>query len=297
MSGVGPATKSKLNSVGVNSIEDLTDWDSENLSDEAGVSSRKASDLIETAKQNAVIIQSGQEVVDEHEKKETYTTGMDDLDDLLGGGIREGHIVGISGEPSAGKTQMCFQMLCAAVEATGKPAVYIETERERYEPERIQSIANDPDIQDKIYRVKAYDLDTQYSSYGKIEEMFDEISLVVVDSFTSRFRLSDKFEGRGSLSERSNEFSRHLTSLEKTAEALQCPILLTLQVYGNPSQYGGANTTYGGALLQHTVGFNIHMKNAQGSLSKAQLRGHPGEGDGEVHINITDDGLEAMKNA
>jgi len=292
--GIGSATEERLNDAGVQTIDDLASAKIQELTP-FGISESKAQKIIERARKQGVVIQSGAEVEKEYQNKEERTTGMDALDKLIGGGWREDHIVGLSGESSAGKTQLVFQSLVAAVEETGDPAVYIETERGRYEPERINSLASDPETQKKVYRIKAYNLDQQLLAYQKVAESMDEVSLVAVDSFTARFRLSDKFEGRSSLQQRSKEFGRHLNTLEEMIETTDCPVLITLQIYGNPSAYGSASSTYGGELLNHTVTYFVKMSKDKGSLRKAELHGHPGEGEGEVYLTIGEDEIKAVE--
>jgi len=294
LKGVGGVTEERLESAGISSVDELAQTTVEHLSDE-GMSDNKADKIIRRAKQNAVIVQTGDEVVEEYESKDNITTGMDVLDETIDGGWQQGNVVAISGESGAGKTQVTFQALVAAAEATGQPVVYIETERNRYSPSRLQSMANDENTLNLIHRVKAYDLEQQEMAYGKVSEHFEDCALVVIDSFTARFRLSDEFENRGDLQTRSKIMGRHLQKIEQMAEYLEVPVLMTAQVYGNPSAYGGANNTYGGSLFHHSVNYFLKMKNAQGSFSKANITNHPEVGDIEFHVNITGTGLESMK--
>ena len=295
MKGVGGVTEERLHNAGVTSVDELAQTTVDTLVDE-GMSENKAEKIIRRAKQNAVIVQSGSEVVEEYDAKDNITTGMEHLDEILGGGWQQGNVVAISGETGSGKTQIGFKALVSAVEATGRPVVYIETERNRYSPKRLKSLSdNGDDLLDKIYRVKAYDLEQQEMAYGKVREHFDDCALVVVDSFTARFRLSDKFEDRGDLQTRSKIMGRHLEQIEKMASHLEVPVLMTAQVFGNPSAYGSATSTYGGSLFHHTVNYFIKMKDAQGTFSKATIANHPEVGETEFHVNITDSDLEAME--
>jgi DNA repair protein RAD51/DNA repair protein RadA len=115
--------------------------------------------------------------------------------------------------------------------------------------------------------------------------------MVVVDSFTSRFRLATKFDGRSQLGERNQEFSRHLAELEQMAKDLGCPVLLNCQVYANPTQYGGSTVIYGSSLMMHMVNFVVMMKSKQGQLAQIDVQNHPEHGDFDILAQITDDGL------
>jgi RecA/RadA recombinase len=295
LKGVGGVTEERLNNAGVTSIDELAQTTIDSLTDE-GMSENKAEKIIRRAKENAVIVQSGNEVVEEYESKENITTGMPYLDNLLDGGWQQGNVVAISGETGSGKTQIGFKAMVSAVEATDKPVVYIETERNRYSPKRLTSLSElGEGILSNIYRVKAYDLEQQEMSYAKVRKEFDDCSLVVIDSFTARFRLSDEFSGRDNLPKRSQIMGRHLEQIEKMAAHLDVPVLMTAQIMGNPTPYGSSQSTYGGSLFHHTVNYFIKMKNAQGSFSKATIANHPEIGEVEFHINITENDLEAME--
>lgn len=294
LSGVGPATVQKLKSAGAESLGDLAEKEPEELI-ESGVGEKKARRLITEAKRDAVIIQSGEDVVDEYSSKSRVTTGMGALDEAVGGGWEEGDMVAIYGGSGTGKSQLGYYSLVKAVEATGDAAVLIETERNRFSVDRIKALSDDEDTYKKIHRVKAYDLDTQFNSYGKVAEMFNDISIVVVDSFTSRFRLSDQFEDRGSLSQRSTVMGRHLTELEKMAEEVEAPVLLTAQIYQGPSQYSQKEYAYGGSLFMHTVSYMIRMREGQGEMKEAAILNHPGKPESQLGVQIGEDSLKAYK--
>lgn len=293
LKGVGGVTAERLKEAGVDDLDSLAQSTQDDLTD-AGMSESKASKLIRRAKRNTVVVQSGSEVVDEYDSKANIPTGMDLFDDVLDGGWREGDVVAVSGESGAGKTQICYQAMVTAVEDTGKDVVYIETERNRYSPKRLRSLSTDEDTQDKIHRVKAYDLEQQELAYDKIRTHFEDCALVVIDSFTARFRLSDDFDGRSKLQDRSKIIGRHLTRIEKMAEELGVPVLMTAQIYGNPSGYGG-NGTYGGSLFQHSVNYFVDMSNAQGSFSKATIKNHYEVADTEIFLNIKGDEIQTSK--
>lgn len=297
LKGVGRKTEEQLNEAGINSLNDLAKASVDDLTSLGGFSESKAEKLIGRAKENALIVQTGDEVVNEYDSKNKIPSGIEPLDSAIGGGFQQGHIVGLSGGSNTGKTQLCFQTMVNAVEETGNPAVYIETEPHRYEPERLRSLASSTATQENIFRIKAYDLEKQVSAYKRtmrIPEQLDDvddISVVCVDSFNSAFRLSDKFDGRGSLSERSTEFGKHLRTLVDMVETLDVPSLLTLQVYGNPSAYGSSVRTYGGELVNHTLTYMVKMSDAEANMKQAKIQGHTGRGEQEVYLSIQDSSI------
>lgn len=292
--GAGPATLERLKDDGVETVDELAACDPEDLENLGEAKSKK---LIKRANEKTILVQSGSDVEQEYLSRNVLPTGVDPLDHMMDGGIREGDIVGIAGPSSVGKTQFLFKAMVSAVEETGNPAIYIETERDTYQPQRIQELANEDDTQSKIHRIQVDTLEKQYTAYNKTSKIpeqydnIDKVSLVCVDSFTSQFRLTDKFEDRSSLSSRNSEFGKHLRAIMDMTDTLGCPALLTMQVYGNPTQYGGAHVTWGGELVAHTLSYRFIMTNGKGSLQKLMVSGHPGVDDGEVYISIQEHDL------
>lgn len=293
INGVGNVTEDRLNTIGISSVEDLAKADVDDLEDE-GIGQSRAESLIKQAKRKGVMIQTGEEVAEEYENRGVVTTGMDALDDILGDGFMEGHMVGIPGPSSVGKSQLVFQSLCRAVEETGKPAVYIETEKDRYDPERLASLANEEGTQEKIYRIPVRELESQLLAYESVIENMDDVCIVAVDSFTARFRLSEQFQDRTSLGDRSTAMAEHLNLLERLSEEKECPVLLTLQIYGNPQAYG-SDQTWGGELLSHMLSYKVSLREGKGATKKATIQGHSGQSEDTVLLNIGETEIEATE--
>ena len=77
LNGVGSVTEERCNEAGVESVEDLTEGSKsemiERLSD-AGVSDNKANSLVNQAKEELIIIQSGEDVVQEYDEQQLVPT-------------------------------------------------------------------------------------------------------------------------------------------------------------------------------------------------------------------------------
>lgn len=296
ISGVGPSTIESLNDAGIYSIEDLADASIEEITD-AGMSNSRAKDVKYKAKQNTVTIQTGAEVQEEYDNKNKIKSNIKQLDEALEGGFEENAVISCWGESGTGKSQLAQKMLVEGYEQTGKPAILIETERDRFRPKRIEALASQDDTVENIHRVKAYSTDKQYSSYGKIIDTFDEASVVVVDSLTARIRLASEFDGRGTLSERSSVLGGHLIKLEEVAERLKCPVVFTNQAYRNPDSYGKKVLQYGGSKIKHSSTFFIQMSEAKGELFEAEVQQHPSTGNTSVLIDITEDDIKGVNSA
>lgn len=288
--GVGDRTAETLESAGIENGEDLAQSTPEDL-EQVGIGESKANKLIRRAGEKTISIQSTFDREAEYEERETISSGIPELDKMIGGGFEEECIVAAYGQPSSGKTQCGLFAMVNAVKETGDPAVYVETEKDRFRPERLKHFTDDDEVLENIHAIRAYDLEDQYNAYGTIMEEFDTLSLLVVDSFTARFRLAEKFEGRQNLGARASEFRKHLNRLEELGKELRCPVYLSCQVSPNPDQYGRQETIYGSTLFQHMANYLLHLASSAGDLRKIELENHPSKADDEIEINITGDGI------
>lgn len=293
INGIGKKTKETFQDNGIEDVEELANSSIEDIAS-CGVSNSRAKDIKFKAKQNTVTIQTGVEVQEEYDDKNKIKSNIEKLDDLIEGGFEENSVVSIWGDSATGKSQLAQKMLVEGYEQTGKPSILIETEKDRFRPERIKKLSNKEDTLNNIIRVKAYDLDKQYSSYGKIMDEFGEAAVVVIDSLTARIRLSPNFNGRQDLPERSNEMKRHLNQIENIAQRLKCPVLFTNQASVNPDSYGKDLVQYGGKLIQYTAQFHIQMAEAQGELFEANIQQHPSSGDNSVVIDIGEESIQGV---
>lgn len=291
--GVGPKTEASLKDNGIESLEDLATMPIEDIA-ASGMSTERAKDLQHSAKQSTVIIQSGNEVEKEYDEKKQIQSNIEELDTALEGGFTEEAVISVWGESGSGKTQLCMKALVEGVKQTGENAVFIETEKDRFRPERLEALSDRDDILEKVHRVKAYSIDQQYGSYDKIMEYFNEASIVVVDSLTARIRLSADFQGRESLSGRSGELGKHLIKLEEIGERLECPVLFTNQAYKNPDSYGKNVIQYGGSKIRHTAQFFIYMSQGTGETHVAEVQNHPSTGNTEIVVNINENDIDQM---
>lgn len=301
--GVGNTYEEKLEEAGIDSVNKLANSSVEDLAD-AGIAEGSAEKIINRAQKQGVMMQSGAEVEEEQDNARYISTGMQPLDRMLGGGFQGGFLIGISGESKAGKTQFALQSLAAAADYTDGACIYIETEPNRFHIDRVKSLCRKDDSYKQIHLIQAHNADSeadnlklQRNAYDAVKDAFDEVSMVVVDSFVANFRLSGEFESRADLPKRNTMIADHLEGLQSLANEFDCPVLMTLQVMGNPDQFSGSNVDiWGSVLMDHTITYLIHMSHAKGELKEASMKGHPARPDDSVMMKIPENApLEAME--
>ncbi|PHQ43926.1 hypothetical protein Z052_01950 [Halorubrum sp. C191] len=336
LSGVGPGKESKLRDAGIESVNELANADLDTL-ENAGI--RQAETILDRAQRQGVQIQSGVAVEEEQQEAAKVTTSLPEVDAMMGGGLRGGFIVGVSGESKAGKTQFALQSLVAAAQYHVGEAVYIETEPNRFQTERLRSLIRDDgemgenirkgvngedgldglddqddrddrheeylddprtdprDVLSHIHKIEAYEPDddvdnlrVQRNSYDAVRETFDEVSIVVVDSFIANFRLSGEFTDRSDLPDRNAVIADHLEAIQSLSNDFDCPVLLTLQVQGDPDAYSGSDfSLWGPVLMDHTITHLLHLTHGKGDKKQVELKGHPSQPDDEVTLHIPED--------
>ena len=132
----------------------------------------------------------------------------------------------------------------------------------------------------RIHKIEAYDPDSevdnlriQRNAYEAVRDNFDDVSLIVVDSFIANFRLSDRVERRDDLPGRNNVVADHLEGLQSLADEFDRPVLMTLQVRGNPERYASDTDLWRPVLIQDTITHLLHFQGTDEGLSEAGSNG------------------------
>ncbi|MBS3062184.1 MAG: AAA family ATPase [Candidatus Diapherotrites archaeon] len=132
-------------------------------------------------------------------------TGIPGLDDLLGGGIPEGNLVVVSGDPGAGKTSFCIEFLYNGVVKYGENGVYISLEES--EPEIVKQAAYYgfdfiPLIKDRRLKIETIQLYDFEKLKNAIEETVDSVKarrIVIDPGVVFRLFFEKELEARKSI--------------------------------------------------------------------------------------------------
>ncbi len=132
--GVGESTLNKLIKAGFSSLESIAFTPPSIIQDESGLGEKTTAKLIKASMEKLNIGFKSAEDVWEHRKNiARISTGSQELDDLLGGGVETGSVIEFFGEFRTGKTQIMHQ-LCVNVQLNEDKggiegrALYIDTE-------------------------------------------------------------------------------------------------------------------------------------------------------------------------
>ena len=144
--GVGPATAEKLKENGFDSYQGIAVASPGELSNTADIGESSAADIIQAAREAADIggFETGADVLERREQIGKLTWGVDEIDDLLGGGVETQSITEVYGEFGAGKSQVTHQLsvnvqLPAEHGGLEGSAIFVDSE-DTFRPERIEQM-------------------------------------------------------------------------------------------------------------------------------------------------------------
>ncbi|SEQ82932.1 DNA repair and recombination protein RadA [Natrinema salaciae] len=331
--GVGPATADKLHDAGFDSFQSLAVAAPSELSNTADVGESTASDIVRAARDAADIggFETGSTVLERRNEIGKLSWHIDEVDDLLGGGIETQSITEVYGEFGAGKSQVTHQMavnvqLPKEVGGLHGCAIFVDSE-DTFRPERIDDMvrglpdeaidatledreiegsADDEeavdelvdDVLEKIHVAKAFNSNHQMLLAEKAKELAGEhedseypVRLLCVDSLTAHFRA--EYVGRGELADRQQKLNKHLHDLDKVGNLYNCAVIVTNQVASNPDSFFGDPTQpIGGNILGHKSTFRIYLRKSKGDKRIVRLVDAPNLADGEAVMRVQDGGLK-----
>uniref|UniRef100_A0A671UTN9 Meiotic recombination protein n=1 Tax=Sparus aurata TaxID=8175 RepID=A0A671UTN9_SPAAU len=217
-------------------------------------------------------------------RKEVFhiTTGSQEFDKLLGGGIESMAITEAFGEFRTGKTQLSHT-LCVTSQLPGEDGysggkvIFIDTEN-TFRPDRLRDIADRFNVD--------HDAVLDNVLYARI-----------IDSIMALFRVD--FSGRGELAERQQKLAQMLSRLQKISEEYNVAVFVTNQMTADP----GAGMTFqadpkkpiGGHILAHASTTRISLRKGRGEMRIAKIFDSPDMPENEATFAISAGGVTDAK--
>ena len=153
------------------------------------------------------------------------STGINKLDNYLGGGIKGGIITDIFGATGTGKTLLAME-ICINSLLDGGQVLFLDTTGQ-FRPERmlelIKSRNLDPKLLDRVKVARITNSSEQIQSLSKIKEK--DFSLVVIDNVTDLF--SFEFGKEEQKLEMNVSFMQYMHELSLIAIQKKLPIVVT----------------------------------------------------------------------
>ncbi|WP_440952846.1 DNA repair and recombination protein RadA [Methanococcoides sp. FTZ1] len=311
---VGPATAQKLKDAGFNTVEAIAVASPAELANSAEIGESTAAKIINAARQAADIggFETGDIVLERRKLVGKLSTGCQEFDEMMGGGIETQSITEMYGEFGCGKTQVAHQLavnvqLPPEQGGLGGSVVIIDTEN-TFRPERIEQMVRglsekhgieyDPEeFLKNIHVARAYNSNHQILLVDTASELANELKdsempvrLLIVDSLTAHFRA--EYIGRGTLADRQQKLNKHLHDIQRFGDLFNACVVVTNQVMAKPDAFFGDPTKpIGGHILGHTATFRLYIRKSKGDKRIVKLVDSPNLPDGEAIMSITTDGL------
>merc|ERR1719167_1045487 len=238
------------------------------------------------------------------------STGSNELNKLLGGGLESMAITEVFGEFRTGKTQLSHTM-CVTTQLpgeggfTGGKIIYIDTEN-TFRPDRLRPVADrynlDQDaVLDNVLYARAYTSEQQMELLDFVCAKFHEepgvFKLLIVDSIMALFRVD--YSGRGELAERQQVLAQMMSKLQKISEEYNVAVLVTNQMTSDPgatmSFQADPKKPIGGNIIAHASTTRISLRKGRGELRIAKIYDSPDLAECEATFAITQGGLDDAK--
>ncbi|WP_248517329.1 DNA repair and recombination protein RadA [Salinarchaeum laminariae] len=331
--GVGPATAEKLTDNGFESFQSLAVASPGELSNTADVGESTAADIVSAAREAADIggFETGSAVLERRERIGKLSWMVDEVDELLGGGVETQSITEVYGEFGSGKSQVTHQLsinvqLPKEHGGLHGSAIFVDSE-DTFRPERIDDMVrglpeeaqkamleereiegsiDDDETMDAlvdsfleyIHVAKAFNSNHQMLLAEKALELAGDsqddeypVRLLCIDSLTAHFRA--EYVGRGELADRQQKLNKHLHDLDKVGNLHNTAVVVTNQVASNPDSFFGDPTQpIGGNILGHKSTFRMYLRKSKGDKRIVRLVDAPNLADGEAVMRIEGGGLK-----
>uniref|UniRef100_A0A8B9RFE6 Meiotic recombination protein n=1 Tax=Astyanax mexicanus TaxID=7994 RepID=A0A8B9RFE6_ASTMX len=260
--GINMADIKKLKSVGICTVKGIQMTTRRALCNVKGLSEAKVDKIKEAA---GKLLISGFQTASEYSMKRRQvfhiTTGSQEFDKLLGGGIESMAITEAFGEFRTGKTQLSHT-LCVTAQLPGE-----------HQMELLDFVA------------------------AKFHEEAGVFKLLIIDSIMALFRVD--FSGRGELAERQQKLAQMLSRLQKISEEYNVAVFVTNQMTADPGAgmtfQADPKKPIGGHILAHASTTRLSLRKGRGEMRIAKIFDSPDMPENEATFAITPGGVADAK--
>ncbi|KAK4876787.1 hypothetical protein RN001_009293 [Aquatica leii] len=308
--GIAHDDLKRLKAAGINTIKGVQMTIRKKLSEIKGFDDAKIDRIKNACKKISLAngFTTALDVVDQRKQIFKLTTGSQQLDKLLGGGIESMAITEVFGEFGTGKTQLSHT-LCVTAQMPGHNGyiggrvIFIDTEH-TFRPDRLRPIADrfnldQTTVLDNVLYARAYNSEHQYELLDNVVEKLHEeaglFKLLIVDSVMALFRVD--YCGRGEIAVRQQKLGQMMSRLQKISEEYNIAVFMTNQITSdlNNLEQPDVQKPVGGNILAHASTTRICFhKNVKGNRI-AKVYDSPELEECEVAFAITSGGIDDVK--
>jgi len=161
-----------------------------------------------------------------------YSTGLSELDEIMGGGVPGGSLVFLYGEEKSGKTSIALRICVSALER-GENAVFIDCSS-RLHPIRLTQVLNSYQVEPSLLSIAKLDnFLQQEETVIKLYDLSQKFGLIIFDDFTYQHRL--RIEGNPRIDlPIYKRLAFQAAALKELASKSGCSVILVGQVHDMP---------------------------------------------------------------
>lgn len=186
--GVGPATAEKLQDNGFDSYQGIAVASPGELSNTADIGESSAADIIDAAREAADIggFESGSTVLERRQEIGKLSWGVEEVDELLRGGVETQSITEVYGEFGSGKSQVTHQLAVnvqfpAEYGGLEGSAIFIDSE-DTFRPERIEDMLFGRSDEAVEAAMELHDIAAEDEADASDESLQDDLLESVLDN-------------------------------------------------------------------------------------------------------------------
>ena len=306
LEGVGAVTVKKLKDFGVTSLIDICIRGSKEVSEITGVTKSKSDQWVfqcqKILEDNKLIRDTSMNTVALMEYQENYpllSVKCEEIDDLLGGGLKPECVYEVYGAFGSGKTQFSNSLTVEAIRAE-KNVVWVDCE-DTFRPSRVIEILkakgyveDDEEAKKCLERINYFFTPNTEQLMGTINALSDVLiekkpRIVVIDGSIGQFR--EEYLGRGTLADRQNQIARLMTHIKNISFYFRCTVIFTNQVQSDPSiMFGDPVKPIGGHIVGHASTYRLYFKKS-GRKHIARMVDSPEDPVADIQFDLTDKGI------
>jgi meiotic recombination protein DMC1 len=309
--GINASDLKKLKAAGICTVKGIQMTTRKKLCNIKGISEAKVDKIKEAAGKISLSgFLTALEYSDKRKMVFRISTGSQELDKLLGGGMESMAITEVFGEFRTGKTQLSHT-LCVTAQLpnksgySGGKVVFLDTEN-TFRPDRLREIADRFNLDhsamlDNVLYARAYTSEHQMELLDCVAAKFHEepgvFKLLIVDSIMALFRVD--YSGRGELADRQQKLAQMLSRLQKISEEYNVSVFVTNQMTADPgatmSFQADPKKPIGGHILAHASTTRISLRKGRGEIRIAKIYDSPDMPENEATFAITPGGINDAK--
>jgi DNA repair protein RadA len=219
-----------------------------------------------------------------------FSTGSNNVDDLLGGGVETGAITQFYGEPGSGKTQLCYTT-CVLLPSDYK-VIYIDTEG-KFRPDRINTVAKTRGLESRtiLQNIQVASPLNTHQQEEWVERACSaiksdsKIKMLIIDSIINLYKAD--YPGPSTLPKRQQQLNKYMHMLSSIAQRTRVAVVVTNHTQSSLEGFRSkpiVPRTAGGNVISYVSTYRIRL------MRIFSCRSYPESASPDKHMAVLEHG-------